>query len=118
MNLKMTLAEYPDAIADREKQLLRLQRKIRKLTNQLDSLNAEIEIEIATDPELKNEQQRKARRLEMLSQKNYLDIKEKLDTYLDRRTTIEINLHQVRNRFTVAKLEVRRQIALNSLDAA
>lgn len=118
MNLRMTLSEYPDAIADREKQLLRLQRKIRKVTNQLDNLNREFEIEIATNPELKNEQQRKARRLELLSQQSYLDIKEKLDTYLDRRTNIEINLHQVRNRFTVAKLEVRRQIALNSLEAA
>ena len=114
----MHLRQYPAAIADREKQLLRLQRKIRKANNHLDQLTAAIEIEIATDPELRNEQQRKAKRLELLKDQDYLDAQSNIDKYLDRHTNLEIMLKQIRNQFSVAKLEVKRQIALNDLEAA
>ncbi|NJK28781.1 MAG: hypothetical protein HC940_00855 [Acaryochloris sp. SU_5_25] len=108
----MNLRDYPSAIASAERQLLRLNRKIRKTQTHLEQLSAEIEIAIATDPDLRNDQQRKAKRLELFSgNRDYLNTQTILNTYSDRRCALEINLQLLRNQFSVAKLEMRHAIA-------
>lgn len=114
----MNLRDYPSAIASAERQLLRLNRKIRKAQTRLEQLSAQIEITIATDPDLRNDQQRKAKRLELFSDRDYLNTQTILNTHYDRRCALEINLQLLRNQFSVAKLEMRHEIAFQFLDAA
>lgn len=114
----MNLSEFPLAIARIERQQLRLSKKIRTAQAHLDKLTGEIECKIATDPELKNDQQRKARRLELLNSGDYQTAQTILNTYSDRRIALDINLSLLRNQFSVAKLEVRQTIARDELSVA
>lgn len=114
----MNLSEFPLAIARIERQQLRLSKKIRTAQTHLDKLTGEIECKIAADPELKNDQQRKARRLELTTSGDYQTALTILNTYNDRQAALTINLNLLRNQFSVAKLEIRESIARDELAAA
>jgi multidrug resistance efflux pump len=107
----MNLADYPLAIAKLERRLLRTSKSIRRCQSHLEQLHTAIEQAIAADLDLKNEQQRKAKRLELLNGNDYLSAQRILQTYSDSRASLEINLSLLRNQFTVAKLEIRQAVA-------
>lgn len=105
------LRDYPHEIHKVQLQILRLDRKIRKAQQELDRLTAAIEQAIASDPELKNDQQRKAKRLELMQAPDYTVLTEALTEASERKTRLEIDLQLKRNEFAVRKLEFRDYIA-------
>lgn len=105
------LRAYPQAIAKVQQQILRLDAKICKAQQQLDQLTAVIEQTIANDPELKNDQQRKAKRLELMHNPEYTVLVDALAEATERKTRLEIELQLQRNEFSVRKLEYRDYIA-------
>ncbi len=107
----LNLIVFPEAIAEAEKIILNINCQLDICKEQLWFMDAEIEAEIAGNKELKNEQQRKMKRLELQQEPDYLDRKcqlKKIKEQLDREN---IKLNLLRNQFTVAKLEARKAIA-------
>jgi hypothetical protein len=108
----MKLSQYPAAIAQAaqavnevDSQLAAVQLQINRLENNADKISA-------FEPHLKNDNQRKARRFEVL-QVN-LEYQQAINTMM--RLTAEkahalTHLEYLRNQFSVAKLEVRSAIA-------
>jgi hypothetical protein len=111
----MKLIEYPVAIAEKQRQLLQTDQHIRRLQDILNRLTAEIDTEIAFDVELKNDAQRKAKRLELMSSSDYRRAVTNLQIAQDNRAEIEIDLSLLRNQFSVLKLELREAIATREL---
>jgi hypothetical protein len=107
----MNLKNYPDAIAKLERKIHRLDVEIRHHQNVTERLTAQIERGIATDPELKNDQQRKARRLELMSQAEYVEALATLQAEQDERDLLCIDLQLLKDHFRVALLETRQAIA-------
>ncbi len=66
---------------------------------------------IAFNKELKNEQQRKTKRLELKQEPDYLQVKAALIEATEKRDKTVIQLNLLRNQFSVAKLEARQAIA-------
>ena len=110
------LKRYPTAIASVEEKLLKLALEIEIQTELLSFLDADIEKAIASDPQLKNDQARKAKRLELQQQPDYLEVKANLKEAKEDRDRTLIGFNQLRSEFSVLKLELRMQIA--SLEAA
>jgi predicted metalloenzyme YecM len=104
------LIEYPKDIADVQKRAMRLDRRIRKTQRLLDARNYEIEQAIADHPELKNDQQRRAKRLEQMQDPEYIALSEAIADATDRKTRLEIDLGQLRNEFSILKLQYRDEI--------
>jgi ABC-type proline/glycine betaine transport system ATPase subunit len=117
----MRLLDYPAAIAQKQRQLLQAEQHIRRLQDVLNRLTAEIDTTIAFDTELRNDAQRKARRIELMKSADYRKAATNLQIAQDQRTEIEIDLSLLRNQFSVLKLELRESLAareLQMLDAA
>lgn len=117
----MKLIDYPAAIAEKQRDLLQADQRIRRLQDVLNRLTAEIDTTIAFDTELKNDAQRKAKRLELMSAPDYRKAVANLQMAQDERAEIDIDLSLLRNLFSVLKLEKRDTIAtreLQVLDAA
>ena len=74
-------------------------------------MDGEIELKIAFNKELKNEQQRKTKRLELKQEPDYLQVKAALTEATEKRDREVIQLNLLRNQFSVAKLEARQAIA-------
>lgn len=104
------LKKYPTQIASTEKTLLTLNRNIEIQTELLGFLDADIEKDIS-ESLCKNDQQRKARRLELQAEPDYMEAKRKLTEVKEERDRATIKLNQLRNEFSVMKLELRIQIA-------
>jgi chromosome segregation ATPase len=116
----MKLSQYPAAIAqaaqavnELDSQLAAVQLQINRLENNADKISA-------FEPHLKNDNQRKARRFEVLQVS--LEYQQAINTMM--RLTAEkanalTHLEYLRNQFSVAKLEVRQAIArqLSGTDA-
>jgi hypothetical protein len=107
----MNLKNYPSAIAKLERKIHRLDVEIRHRQNATERLTAQIERSIATDPDLKNDQQRKARRLELMSQVEYVETLATLQAKQDERDLLRIDLQLLKDHFRVALLEIRHVIA-------
>ncbi len=117
----MKLIDYPAEIAEKQRQLLRIEQHIRRLQEILNGLTAEIDTAIAFDSALKNDAQRKAKRLELMSTTEYRKAVANLLMAQDERSEIEIDTNLLRNQFSVLKLQLREAIAareLQMLDAA
>ena len=109
--MTMKLDQYPQAIADTELRIFHAVQEIEIQTERLSFLDAEIEKAIALDKTLKNEQQRKTRRLEFKQQPDYLQAKSALKEAKQTRDSWNISFNLLRNQFSVAKLEMRMAIA-------
>ncbi len=109
MNAKLN--QYPSAIASLEESLLQANLEVEIQSERLAFFDGEIEAVIASDSALKNEQQRKAKRLEKQQEPDYLEAKAALKDALLRRERLSIQLNQMRNEFSVAKLEARMKVA-------
>jgi hypothetical protein len=107
----MKINEYPQAIARIEEKILVVSREVEIQTELLSFMDGEIETAIASDPQLKNEQQRKAKRLELQQQPDYLAAKSSLKEAKEQQARLAIMLNLLRNQFSAAKLEARLQIA-------
>jgi hypothetical protein len=113
------LKEYPSKIAEVETKILNLaqrscafgDREVNIYKEQLSFMDADIEAEIASNKELKNEQQRKTKRLELKQEPDYLQVKAALTEATEKRDFELIQLNLLRNQFSVAKLETRQAIA-------
>jgi hypothetical protein len=107
----MKLNDYPNAIAKLARKLQRMDIEIRHHQNLVERMTAQIERAIASDPELRNDQQRKARRLELMETSEYLQATEVLQAEQDKRDLAAIDLQLLRDNFRVAMLETRQAIA-------
>lgn len=117
----MKLVDYPAAIAEKERQLLRAEQHLRRLQDIVNRLTAEIDTEIAFDNELRNDAQRKAKRLELMGAAEYRKAWTNLQIAQDDRAELEIDLNLLRNQFSVFRLQLRERIAdreLQVVDAA
>lgn len=111
----MKLIDYPAIIAERQRDLLQVEQRIRRLQDVLNRLMAEIDTAIAFDTELRNDAQRKAKRLDLMSGAEYRKAVANLQMAQDERAEIEIDLNLLRNQFSVLKLEKREAIAIREL---
>lgn len=107
----MNINQYPNAIATVQRQRARLETRIRKAQYSLNDYLTKVEIAIAFDGELKNDAQRKAKRLELLQAQEYILLRDALDEATNRQVKLEIELELLRNQFAVLKLELREAIA-------
>jgi hypothetical protein len=114
-NRPVKLNEYPQAIALLEEKILVVSCEVEIQTELLGFMDGEIETAIASDSQLKNEQHRKAKRLELQQQPDYLAAKSSLKEAKEQQARLAIKLNLLRNEFSVMKLEYRMQIA--SLEA-
>ena len=105
------LNQFPLKIAEAETQILGLYRQVTIYKEQLSFMDGEIETAIALNKELKNEQQRKTKRLELKQEPDYLQAKAALTEATEKRDKAVIQLNLLRNQFSVAKLETRQAIA-------
>ena len=105
------LNQFPLKIAEAETQILGLDRQVSIYKEQLSFMDGEIETAIASNKELKNEQQRKTKRLELKQQPDYLQVKASLTEATEKRDKAVIQLNLLRNQFSVATLETRQAIA-------
>ncbi len=112
------LDQFPQEIARLQRQLLKTDQQIRQLTESVAILAAAIERQIAFDPTLKNDAQRKARRSELMeSDGDYIATTNALKAAQDRREMLLIELQLLRNQFSVLKLNLREAIASKELAA-
>ena len=117
----MKLIDYAAALAEQQRKLLQADQRIRRFQDVVNHLTAEIDTTIAFDTTLKNDAQRKAKRLEMMSAAEYRTAVANLQIAQDQRAEIEIDLNLLRNQFSVLKLEKREAIInreLQIIDAA
>ena len=105
------LKEYPVRIAEAEKQIQKLETSRNQFKEVLLYMDADIEAAIAFDKELKNEQQRRTKRLSLRQSPDYLQAKLSLSRSGEEYTDSVIQLNLLKNQFSVAKLEARLTIA-------
>lgn len=106
----MKLPEFPQAIAHLEEKLFRASHEVEVQTELLSFMDREVEAAIAKAG-LKNEQHRKAKRLELQQEPDYLEVKANLKEAKEERERLTIQLNLLRNQFSVAKLEIKWAIA-------
>lgn len=106
----MELNDYPKAIYDHQLKLNGSRNQVEIQQERLAFLDGEIESAIALNPDLKNEQQRKAERLKLRQEPDYLQAQSALKAAKETLKVEEIYLTLLRNQFGVAKLFARRQI--------
>lgn len=106
------LHEYPGKIASIQHQLLNLNQQIEQIQANINKLCGKFELTVAFDSELKNEQQRKAKKSQLLEESgDYEALKLTLIRETIKRDRMEIELEQMRSEFSIAKLLKREAIA-------
>jgi ribonuclease HIII len=110
-SLQEELGQYPDQIAQLQKNILRKDQQIQAVERHIEPMILDAERVVYFDPELKNESQRKGRRAEILDTAAYLEAQQTFEQLKNERAELVIELERVRNHFSVAKLRVREQIA-------
>lgn len=110
--MKFNLGQYPAAIAQAAQAVNELEHQIGEARQHLARLEGNADMVVAFEANLKNDNQRKARRFEVLQAS--LEYQHAMDALL-RLTTEKSNalahLEHLRNEFSVAKLEARLAIA-------
>lgn len=107
----MKLNEYPEAIASLRLKLAHLETELSQQQETAKFLEASIEFQVASDASLKNESQRKARKLELLqSNPDYFRENNKYRDLKLKHKILEIDLLLKIDEFAIAKLEERRAI--------
>ena len=105
------LSKYPMMIHKAENRVLEIQESIAVVVDQLACHDAEIEKAIAKNESLKNEQQRKAYKLDAQREDDYVGLQTELKDLKFQLADAEIDLNLYRNQFSVAKIEARLEIA-------
>ena len=108
----MRLSEYPAAIAQAAQAVNSWDQRIAQLRQDLARREGNADMIVAFEESLKNENQRKARRFEILqSDQDYQQLQDKLMRFTTEKSNKLAELERLRNQFSVAKLEVRWAIA-------
>lgn len=108
----MKLADYPQAIAKLQRQILDLDQSLISLSESVKIFEAEIDKAIAFDASLKNDTQRKAQRIQMQqTDGDYYQSSLLLKQTKEKRDSLAIDLEFLRNQFSILKLEKREAIA-------
>lgn len=105
-----SLSSLVDRIYTAEQELLKYQDKVAVVVDQLALFDAEIEVAIASNPELKNDQQRKAAKLEAQRDNYYVEHKNSLIRAKKKVSATEIEVNYWRNLFSAKKLEARLEV--------
>lgn len=114
----MQLDDYPKAIAQLQAQILKLDQQIRTLNESAVVFLAAIDRHIAFDVTLKNDNQRKAKRVELMeTSPDYIEASLALKYAQDKRGELDIELQLLRNQFSLLKLDRRETIARLELEA-
>lgn len=109
--MKLRLEQYPDAIAQAAQAANELDYQIAEVKQQLANLEAQADVVVAFDSDLKNDFQRKARRHEVLqANPAYEPTQERFLQLTTEKANALAYLEQLRNHFSVAKLETRLRI--------
>lgn len=115
----MQLTNYPKAIAKLQKELLSLDQEIQSYQLYMKETETEVDNLVAFDSTLKNDAQRKAKRQQLLDEReNYQEWKQAFTQVSATRKEVFIELCLRRNEFSVLKLEKREAIALLEVQAA
>ncbi len=94
-----------------EQDLRKAKVELTGLEDSLDLYKFEVEKAIADDATLKNDNQRKAKRLELQNKPDYSQMIANILKAKDKINHLEIELNLSNNRFSVAKLRSRHEIA-------
>ena len=94
-----------------EQDLRKAKVELTGLEDSLDLYKFEVEKAIADDDTLKNDNQRKAKRLELQNKPDYSQMITSIVKAKDKINHLEIELNLSNNRFSVAKLRSRHEIA-------
>lgn len=100
-----------DEIYSIEKDLRTAKIELAGLEDSMDLYKFEVEKAIASDETLKNDTQRKAKRLELQNKPDYSQMITSIVKAKDKINHLEIELNLSNNRFSVAKLRSRYEIA-------
>jgi hypothetical protein len=112
INTAENLSEYPSLIRQLELELFDYGYEKRGVEQQIDLFNAELELEIANDLSLRNEQARKAQKvISQQTSKEYQGMNEALETLQGRAWRSQILLECRKREFSVLKLERQLEIA-------
>lgn len=115
----MQLNEYPQAMADLQRELMQLDQQITAQREQVAFCLNCIDRAIAFNQELKNDAQRKAKRTEMMeSDADYIQANVELKRLEEIRGQMEIDLKLLANTFSILKLERREAIARLELSSS
>lgn len=115
----MKLSGYPQAIAELQRQILDFDQSLIALSESVKIFEAEIDKVIAFDANLKNDAQRKARRIELQqTDGDFYQASTMLKQTKEKRDLLAIDLELLRNSFALAKLEKREAIAQLELQAS
>ncbi|ABA24704.1 hypothetical protein Ava_D0039 [Trichormus variabilis ATCC 29413] len=108
----MELKDYPGAIAYIQTQILDLNQEIEQISQSLNRICNQFELQVAFDPELKNDSQRKAKKAELIaSSGDYEYLSKDLAARIYGRDRAQIQLEQLKNEFTILKLLKREETA-------
>lgn len=108
----MKLNEYPSAIAQISQSINAIDRQIAQLRQDIAYLEGKADLIVAFEAALKNDNQRRARRFEILdSNSNYQDLQLKLIHATSEKANAIAQLEYLRNQFSVARLETRWAMA-------
>ena len=120
-NGKITKINCPSEFSNRENlvnKIYSLEQDLRTakielacLEDSMDLYKFEVEKAIASDDTLKNDNQRKAKRLELQNKPDYSQMITSIVKAKDKINHLEIELNLSNNRFSVAKLRSRHEIA-------
>lgn len=115
--MTMQLSHYPSAIAQAAQRVNELDSQIMAVQQLINREEGNAERVSAFDSELKNDNQRKARRFEMLLiHQEYQTAVNTLMRLTAEKANALAHLEYLRNQFSVAKLEARLEIAKHLTD--
>ncbi len=110
--MKLSLSQYPGAIAQAAQTLNDIEQQLAEARQHIARLEGNADRVVAFEANLKNDSQRRARRFEVLQANlEYRHANEVLNRLTTEKSNATARLEQLRNEFSVAKLEVRLAIA-------
>lgn len=113
------LPDYPSLIADLEQDYYQDQQTKKAVQERIALFNAELELDIAKTPELRNEGMRKAMKTKtQLESEEYLELQAELEKAESRERSSLITLERHKREYSVLKLEKEEAIARFSLAEA
>jgi hypothetical protein len=108
----LKLSDYPVAIARTNQAIVELDYELSALRQVISAFECKAEMIVATDSNLKNDSQRKARRFELLEvNQEYQKAQELSAKLATEKSNAVAHLEYLRNQFSIAKLEARLTIA-------
>ena len=109
--MKLRLGQYPAAIAQAAQHVNELEQNIAEIRQHLARLEGNADMVVAFEAALKNDNQRKARRFEVLQvNQEYSRAIDALNRAATEKANALAHLERLRNEFSVAKLETRLTI--------